>query len=169
MMKRVCGVFSTVSMAVLVLLCTIERVSAQSPAKVKSNQLFIEKEAKGILLLAHPTVTLTEATYDKMTKFKDGTYALTFKFTWQNFFNVPCYRYWDFKFTKEGTIFDIVDGDTDTTFEPFAILDGVFEKMKDKVRDQIRTGKVKEDDPFAKLILEAADMRRATVLILQLT
>ena len=168
MMKSAWGVFSTTSMAVLVLLCNVERVSAQSPAKAKSNQELIEKQAKGILVLAHPTVTFTAATYNRITEFKDGTYALTYKFTWKNLFDDPCYRYWHFYFNKEGTIYEIGDGDTDTTFKPFDLTNAVLDGIKDVIRDQISKGELKKDDPIVKLVLAAPNGRKLTVLLLQL-
>jgi hypothetical protein len=170
MMKRVLGIFSTSSIAVLVLLCTVERVTAQSPAKAKSNQELIEKEAEGILKLAHPTVTLNSATYDKITEFQDGSYALRFLFKWTNAFgDATCYRYWDFKFTKDGTIYDIVDGKTNTTFKPFDLTDAVIDGIKDVIRDQIKKGELKQDDPGVKPILEAPNGRKLTIQLLHLT
>ncbi len=161
--------FATSTMVMFLLLGAAGPVTAQSPSKAKDNQLMIEKEAAGILFLAHPTVTLTRATYNQTTEFKNGTYALTYKFTWKNFFNDPCYRYWHFHFTKEGTIFHIEDGATDTTFKPFSVNDAVLKEIKDNIRDQMRTGKLKENDPVGKLVLEAPDVRSTTVLLLQLS
>ncbi len=168
-MRRVFSVLVTGTMVVTSLLCAVERVAAQPPAKAKSNQELIEKEAKGILLLAHPTVTLTAATYDKITEFKDGTYALTYKFTWKNLFDDPCYRYWHFYFTKEGIVYEIGDGATDTTFKPFELTNAALNEIKDVIRDQISKGQLKKDDPVVKPLLEAPNGRRLTVLLLQLT
>jgi hypothetical protein len=168
MMKRVLDVCAMSTLAVLLLLCAAGRSVAQGPAKAESNRQMIEKQARGILFMAHPTVTLTAASYDQTTTFQNGAYALTFKFTWKNAFDQDCYRYWHFHFTKEGTISQIEDGKTDTVFPPFALNDAVLKAIKDDIREQMRTGKLNENDPVAKLILATPDMRKCTVLLLQL-
>jgi hypothetical protein len=171
MINRVRKVFATRTVVGLVMLfAAAEPVVAQSsPAKATSNQRMIEREAKGILCFAHPTVTITGATYDKTTSFWDGSYALTYKFTWTNLFGAACFRDWHFYFDKEGTITQIGDGATNTTFEPFAVLDAALDLTKDNVREKMSTGKVKENDPVAKLILEAPDMRNVTVQLLRMS
>jgi len=49
--------------AVLSLVCVAGRATAQSPLKDEGNRRMIEKEATGILTMAHPTVTRTWATH----------------------------------------------------------------------------------------------------------
>jgi hypothetical protein len=154
-------------MVVVALLCSAGQAAAQQ--KAEANRLLIEREAKGILFLAHPTVKLTSATYKMLTPYQDGSYALTFKFTWQNALDQPCYRYWHFYFDPEGTIYQIGDGDTDTFFPPFELNNEILKGVKDNIREQMRTGKLKENDPVAKLILAAPDMRTLTVLLLRLS
>jgi hypothetical protein len=144
-------------LAIAFFLIAAGRATAQQPAKAESNRLMIEKQAKDILKMAHPTVAFTAANYFQTTMFADGTYAQTFKFTWMNVFDEPCYRYWYFYFSRDGTINQIGDGPTNTYFPPFGVNNALLNGIKDNIREQIRTGKLNQNDPVVQLILNVPE------------
>jgi hypothetical protein len=158
------NVRKALTLATFLLLGATRAVAADDLKQVESNRAMIKTEAKGILFLAHPTCTLTEAVYKDTTKYRDGSYALTFKFSYRNLNNEPCYRYWDFAFNEAGMITGIVDGDSNAFIPPFFLSDLALDTLKEQIRKDPKL----MNDPIAKQILVVRDARQATVLMLRL-
>jgi len=138
------------------------------PTKAESNRKLIEDQAATILFLAHPTTTFTGVAYEKTVTYYDGSYRLNYRFTFNNFFNKPIYRNWEFVFTNTGSLYGIADGTSDADIAPFTLLNTVLIGLKIYVNEQIKNGDMDANDLSARLILDAPDGRTMTVKALQL-
>lgn len=139
--------------------------SGASDADLRAAKRCLDREAKGILRFAYPTVTYVSHEFGKPYEVKGGTrIPLILQWTWNGDSGYVVLHFGVLKET--GKITDVVNGKTSAILPPFSELNLVFGIVKDLIRG---SDQLKEDKVLMDLInVPEANPREILVRILQI-
>lgn len=136
---------------------------ADEPIGIKAAQRLLKGEAKMILLLAHPTCTLTRSDIDDVRTFDNGSYQVVSTFDYRDSDREEGYRTLRFNFDSKGKLYSITDGPGTGFVPPFFASGLILEVIKAQVRNDPKMAQ----DPLGMQLLSVNDGRQALVLLLQ--